>query len=60
MKLLRREFLHLAPGALMLSAARADDSKYVMKVSGPTINDAPYLFMKNFASAVEKGFGRTN
>jgi TRAP-type C4-dicarboxylate transport system substrate-binding protein len=55
MKLARRHFLHLAAGALTLGAARADDSKYVMKVSGPTINDGPYLFMKNFAAAVERG-----
>ena len=59
MKLLRRQFLHLAAGALTLGVARAEDQKYVMKVSGPTINDTPHLFMKNFAAAVEKRFRRT-
>jgi len=57
MRLPRRGFLQLAAGALTLGAARADDSKYVMKVSGPTINDGPYLFMKNFADTVEKDSG---
>jgi len=57
MKLLRRQFLHLAAGALTLSVARAEDSKYVMKISGPTINDAPHLFMKNVAAAVERDSG---
>ena len=42
---------------LMLGAARAEDKTYVMKVTGPTINDTPHLFMKNFAAAVERGFG---
>ena len=41
MKLRRRQFLHLAAGALTLSVARAQDKTYVMKVTGPTINDAP-------------------
>ena len=54
MKLRRRQFLHLAAGALTLGVARAEDKTYVMKVSGPTINDAPHLFMKNFAAAVER------
>jgi TRAP-type transport system periplasmic protein len=57
MKLLRRQFLHLAAGALTLGAARAEDSKYVMKISGPTINDAPHLFMKNVAATVERDSG---
>ena len=43
--------------ALMLGAARAEDKTYVMKVSGPTINDTPHLFMRNFAAAVEKDLG---
>jgi hypothetical protein len=38
--------------SLTLGAARADDKTYVMKVTGPTINDAPHLFAKNFAAAV--------
>jgi TRAP-type transport system periplasmic protein len=57
MKLFRRQFLHLAVGALTLGVARADDKSYVMKISGPTINDAPHLFMKNYAAAVEKDAG---
>ena len=57
MKLRRRQFLHLAAGALTLGVARAEESTTVMKVSGPTINDTPHLFMKNFAAAVEKDSG---
>jgi TRAP-type transport system periplasmic protein len=57
MKLLRRQFLHLAAGALTFGTARAEDKSYVMKISGPTINDAPHLFMKNYATAVEKDSG---
>jgi TRAP-type C4-dicarboxylate transport system substrate-binding protein len=57
MKLRRRQFLHLAAGALTLGVARAEDKTYVMKVTGPTINDTPHLFMKNFAAAVERDSG---
>jgi TRAP-type C4-dicarboxylate transport system substrate-binding protein len=57
MKLRRRQFLHLAAGGLMLGTARAEDQRYVMKISGPTINDAPHLFMKNYAAAVERDAG---
>lgn len=58
MKLPRRQFLHLAAGgALTLGVARADDQSYVMKISGPTINDAPHLFMKNYAVAVQTDSG---
>jgi TRAP-type transport system periplasmic protein len=57
MKLPRRQFLSLAAGTLTLGAARADEKKYVMKISGPTINDAPHLFMRNYAAAVEKDSG---
>jgi len=58
MKLRRRQFLYLAAGALTLDVARAGDkTPYVMKVTGPTINDTPHLFMKNFAAAVEKDSG---
>jgi TRAP-type transport system periplasmic protein len=42
----------LAPGA-----AQAEEKTYVMKVTGPTINDAPHLFAKNFAAAVERDSG---
>ena len=54
MKLLRRQFLQLTAGALTLGVARAEDNNYVMKISGPTINDAPHLFEKNFGAAVER------
>ena len=53
----------VAAGALMLSlaltlgAARAEDKTYVMKVTTPTINDAPHQFAKDFAAAVEKDSG---
>jgi TRAP-type C4-dicarboxylate transport system substrate-binding protein len=57
MKLRRRQFLHLAAGALTLGVARAEDKTSVMKVTGPTINDTPHLFMKNFAAAVERDSG---
>jgi len=57
MRLPRRQFLHLAAAALTLGTARAEDNKYVMKISGPTINDAPHLFMKNYAAAVERNSG---
>ena len=57
MKIRRRQFLYLAAGALTLSAAQAQDKAYVMKVTGPTINDSPHLFMKNFAAAVERDSG---
>ena len=43
--------------ALMLGAACAEDKTYVMKVTGPTINDTPHLFMTNFAAAVERDSG---
>jgi TRAP-type transport system periplasmic protein len=41
--------------ALTPSAARAQT--YVMKVTTPTINDAPHLLAKNFAAAVERDSG---
>jgi TRAP-type transport system periplasmic protein len=43
--------------ALTIGAAHAQDKTYVMKVTGPTINDTPHLFMKNFAAAVERDSG---
>ena len=39
------------------SAARAQEKTYVMKVTGPTINDAPHLLAKYFAAAVERDSG---
>jgi len=51
-----------AAGALALSfaltlGAQAQDKSYVMKVTLPTINDAPHQFAKDFAAAVEKDSG---
>jgi TRAP-type C4-dicarboxylate transport system substrate-binding protein len=43
--------------ALTLGAARAQDKTYVMKVTLPTLNDAPHQFAKDFAAAVEKDSG---
>jgi len=57
MRLRRRQFFGLAAGALTHSAARAQDKRYVMKISGTTINDAPHLFAKNYGAAVEKDSG---
>ena len=42
---------------LTLGAARAEDKTYVMKVTLPTINDAPHQFAKDFAAAVERDSG---
>ena len=42
---------------MTLGVARAEDKRYVMKISGPTINDAPHLFAKNLAAAVERDSG---
>jgi TRAP-type transport system periplasmic protein len=45
--------------ALMLgvgAAARADD-QYVMKISLPTLNDAPHIYAKNLAARVAKDSG---
>ncbi len=43
--------------ALTLGAAQAQDKTYVMKITLPTINDAPHQFAKDFAAAVEKDSG---
>jgi TRAP-type C4-dicarboxylate transport system substrate-binding protein len=40
-----------------LGAVQAQDKTYVMKVTTPTINDAPHLLAKNFAAAVERDSG---
>jgi TRAP-type transport system periplasmic protein len=43
---------------LTLGTAQAQDTKtYVMKVTLPTINDAPHQFAKDFAAAVEQDSG---
>ena len=42
---------------LTLGTARAEDKTYVMKVTLPTINDAPHQFAKDFAAAVERDSG---
>ena len=43
--------------ALTLASARAQDKAYVMKISLPTLNDAPHQFAKNYATAVERDSG---
>jgi len=48
--------LAVAFGA-MPGAARADDKSFVMKITLPTINDAPHQYGKNLAAAVEKNSG---
>jgi len=42
---------------LPLAAAHAQGQPIVMKITLPTINDAPYVFAKNFAAAVERDSG---
>src|ERR1700733_5117994 len=43
--------------ALTFGAAQAQDKTFVMKVTLPTINDAPHQFAKDFAALVERGPG---
>ena len=43
--------------ALPLAAAQAEDKTYVMKITLPTINDAPHQAAKDFAALVEKDSG---
>src|SRR6202051_236067 len=43
--------------ALTFGAAQAQDKTYVMKVTLPTINDAPHESAKDFAALVEKDSG---
>jgi TRAP-type C4-dicarboxylate transport system substrate-binding protein len=43
--------------ALTFGAAQAQDKTFVMKVTFPTINDAPHQFAKDFAALVEKDSG---
>jgi TRAP-type transport system periplasmic protein len=67
MKLLRRQFLHLAAGAAALPAvsleawaqnnAMPDNPTFSMKLAAPTINDGNHEWMKQFASAIEKKSG---
>src|SRR5271165_4596498 len=42
---------------LAFGTARADDKIFVMKITTPTLNDAPHQFAKNFAAAVERDSG---
>src|ERR1700739_1379056 len=42
---------------LTLGTAQAQDKSYVMKITLPTINDAPHQFAKDFAALVEKDSG---
>jgi TRAP-type transport system periplasmic protein len=43
--------------ALTHGTAQAQDQTYAMKITLPTINDAPHQFAKNFAAAVERDSG---
>jgi TRAP-type transport system periplasmic protein len=43
--------------AISLGSAQAEDKTYVMKITLPTLNDAPHQFAKNYAAAVEKDSG---
>src|ERR1700724_4221864 len=43
--------------ALTFGAAQAQDKTFVMKITLPTINDAPHQFAKDFAALVEKDSG---
>jgi len=43
--------------ALAAPSARADDKTYVMKITLPTLNDAPHQYGKNIAARVEKDSG---
>jgi TRAP-type C4-dicarboxylate transport system substrate-binding protein len=43
--------------ALICGSAQAQDKTFIMKVTLPTINDAPHQFAKDFAAAVEKDSG---
>ena len=42
---------------LTWGAARAEDKTYVMKITTPTLNDAPHQLAKNFGAAVERESG---
>src|ERR1700691_3104942 len=42
---------------LALTAARAQDKTYTMKMTLPTLNDPSYVFAKNYAAALEKDSG---
>jgi TRAP-type C4-dicarboxylate transport system substrate-binding protein len=65
MKQPQRHFLGYATAAAMvillpaltLSAARAQDKTYVMKMTIPAINDPSHLFAKNYAAALERDSG---
>jgi TRAP-type C4-dicarboxylate transport system substrate-binding protein len=43
--------------SLTLGAAQAQEKTFVMKVTLPTLNDAPHQAAKNFAAAVERDSG---
>jgi TRAP-type transport system periplasmic protein len=43
--------------AVTLSASRAEDKTYVMKITLATLNDAPHQLAKNYAAAVERDSG---
>jgi TRAP-type transport system periplasmic protein len=43
--------------ALAITAARAQDKTYTMKMTLPTLNDPSYVFAKTYAAALEKDSG---
>jgi TRAP-type transport system periplasmic protein len=43
--------------AFASGTARAEDKTYVMKITTPTLNDAPHQISKNFGAAVERDSG---
>ncbi len=47
----------LALALSVVAGARADDKSFVMKITLPTLNDAPHIFAKNLAARVEKDSG---
>ncbi len=58
----RATVVSIAGGILVLlattpSPVRADDKTYVMKITTPTLNDAPHQLAKNFGAAVERDSG---
>jgi TRAP-type C4-dicarboxylate transport system substrate-binding protein len=49
--------LFVLPFLLTPGTARADDKTFVMKITTPTLNDAPHQFAKDFGAAVERDSG---
>jgi TRAP-type transport system periplasmic protein len=57
MRTSRRQFFHMAAGALTLGTARAQDKPYVMKISLPTLHDTVHQTALNWAAAIERDSG---